>query len=407
MNAVAASTAFDGISEERCAELLIELIRIRSVSGEVTTAHLWMSERLAAVGMSVEQYSVEEIPSPLVLGRLEGSGRRPGVLFDGHYDTVFAVPSDWSRDPWGGQREGDLVYGRGAVDSKGSVAAMIAALEAIAASGVSLQGPLYYMSDPDGERAFRGSVLLEDLGVRARVGTIFSAEATSNRAIEIAYPGISTWKVTAIGRAAHPTEPEKGINAIAKMAKLVAAVAGGRLRLRAGTSEWFSPRVTTNAIRTIAGGGWSIPARCEAALSVLSPQGVSLAEVGDDIERFLRELELEDGEVRFEHKVIPMGAGRLWLRPGECDPQHPGVGALRKAAREVTGEEPAVRAFNGGWVDGAELMRANGNGYGSPACLTFGPGDFEQAHAVDECISIKEVADCARIYARAALDLLT
>jgi hypothetical protein len=52
---------------------------------------------------------------------------------------------------------------------------------------------------------------------------------------------------------------------------------------------------TTNAIRTKAGGGWSIPARCDVALSVLSPNGVSLAEVGEDIERFLRELELEDG----------------------------------------------------------------------------------------------------------------
>ena len=57
-----------------------------------------------------------------------------------------------------------------------------------------------------------------DLGVTDRVGTVFSAEATSNTGVEIAYPGISTWKVTAVGPTAHPTEPQKGINAITKIA---------------------------------------------------------------------------------------------------------------------------------------------------------------------------------------------
>ena len=389
------------IDEERCADLLIEFIRQRSVVGEPTTAHLWLTDRLRSCRMDVEHYAVEDLPAPLVLGELSG-GDRPGVLFDGHFDTVFAVPSDWTRDPWGGVREGDLVYGRGAVDSKGSDVAMLAAIEAIAASGVELAGPLFYMSDSDGERAFRGPAMLNDIDLASRVGTIFSAEATSNRAIEIAYPGISTWKITAIGRAAHPTEPERGINAITKMAKLVDAVARGRLALRDGTSEWFTPRVTTNAIRTRPGGGWSIPAACDVVLSVLSPTGVSLTDVRDDIDAFLRELEAEDGEVRFERKLIPMGGGRLWLRPAESSKDDPGVVALRSAVESVTGMPATVRHFNGGWVDGAELMRN-----GSPACITFGPGDFELAHAVDEHISVREVAQAARIYARAVLELLT
>src|SRR5947209_4484587 len=163
MNAVA---ALESITEERCAELLTELIRIRSVTGEKTAAPAWVAARLRDFGMKVEQYTVEDLSAPLLLGRLDGGGDRPGVLFDGHFDTVFAVPEDWSRDPWGAQRDGDVGYGRGAVDSKGSVAAMLAAIEAVVRSGVDLQGPLMYMSDPDGERAFRGAALMEDLGVR-------------------------------------------------------------------------------------------------------------------------------------------------------------------------------------------------------------------------------------------------
>ena len=141
-----------------------------------------------------------------------------------------ACRSDWAHDPWGADVEDGVLYGRGAVDSKGTHVAMLAALEQVVASGQSRSGPINFMSDSDGEDGFRGATLMADLDVTPRVGTIFSAEATSNTGIEIAYPGISTWKVTAVGRTAHPTEPENGINAVTKMAKLVAAVDAGPAR---------------------------------------------------------------------------------------------------------------------------------------------------------------------------------
>lgn len=399
-------TAALKVSTERCEELLREIVSIRSVVGEDTTAHLWVTRRLTELGMRVEHYAVEGRKTPLVLGILESEGTKPGLLFDAHYDTVGAIPGDWSRDPFTAYVEDGVLYGRGAVDSKGSHVAMLAAIEALVAGGESLGGPLFFMSDCDGEDSFRGAAYMADLGVIERVGTVFSAEATSNHTVEIAYPGISTWKITAVGRTAHPTEPEKGINAIAKMARLVLAVEQGRLELPSGDSQWFEPRVTTNATRTLPGGGWAIPERCDAVLSVLSPPGTTLNSVREAIDAFLRLLEAEDGEVRFEFKLLPMGAGRLWLRPGEVDPDHEGVQALSEAVREVTGETAVVREFNGGWVDAAELMRPDARGFGEPAAITFGPGDFEQAHAVDEHIELAEVAKAAEIYARAARALL-
>ena len=65
-----------------------------------------------------------------------------------------------------------------------------------------------------------------------------------------------------------------------------------------------------------------------------------------------------------------------------------------------------MRKFNGGWVDAVELMRRHADGYDSPAVITFGPGDFEQAHAVDERIALADVATAADIYATATLALL-
>lgn len=396
-----------GITAERAEQLLKEVVGIRSVVGEETTAHLWLTRQLQEIGMSVEHYPVEGRKMPLVLGVIEGEGEGPGVLFDAHFDTVHAVPGDWSHDPWDPYVKDGVLYGRGAVDSKGSMVSMLMAAKAVVDSGQARSGPIYFMSDSDGEDGFRGAALMRDLGVIERIGTMWSAEATSNRRVEIAYPGISTWKITAIGKTAHPTEPEHGINAVTKMAKLVEAVDQGRLELPKGDSRWFEPRVTTNAIRTRPGGGWAIPARCDAVLSVLSPPGASLTEVREAIDAFLRMLEQEDGEVRFERKILPMGAGRLWLRPGESDPDHAGVKALEAAVRELGKEEPVVGKFNGGWVDAVELMHPAGNGFDEPATITFGPGDFELAHTVDEHIPVAEVAEAAEIYAAATLELLS
>jgi acetylornithine deacetylase/succinyl-diaminopimelate desuccinylase-like protein len=396
-----------GITSERAEQLLKEIIGIRSVVGEDTSAHLWMAKQMEAIGMTVETYPVEGRKAPLVLGVIEGEDDGPGVLFDGHFDTVHAVASDWSNDPWDPIVKDGVLYGRGAVDSKGSMVAMLMAAKAVVDSGQPRSGPIYFMSDSDGEDGFRGAALMADLGVIERVGTMWSAEATSNQGVEIAYPGISTWKITAIGRTAHPTEPEHGINAVTKMAKLVEAVDQGRLELPQGDSQWFEPRVTINGIRTRPGGGWAIPARCDAVLSVLSPPGATLNEVRDAIDAFLRLLEQEDGEVRFERKILPMGSGRLWLRPGEVDPEHPGVKALEAAIREHGKNDPIVRKFNGGWVDAVELMRPGGDGFDAPASITFGPGDFELAHTVDEHIPIAEVAEAAEIYTAATMDLLS
>src|ERR1700710_1540649 len=293
------TVALEAVPVARVQELLSEYVSIPSVVGQPTRAHQWVTQQIEALGFTVNHYAVEGYKTPLVLGVLEGDGDGPGVLFAAHYDTVYARPDDWSSDPFKARVEDGVLYGRGSVDSKGTDVSMLAAIEALVKSGAPRSGPIYYMSDTDGEDGFRGATLLADLGITKRVGTVFSAEATSNEGIEIAYPGISTWKVTAIGRTAHPTEPEKGINAITKIAKLIEALDGGRLAPPEGSSDWIKPRVTLQAIRTLPGGGWTIPGRCDAVISVMSPAGVTLNEVRASIEAFLRTLEEEDGEVRY------------------------------------------------------------------------------------------------------------
>ena len=117
------------VSVERCEHLLTELVAIPSVVGDPTPAHLWVTAGCASWASTVRITRSKGRTAPLVLGVLEGDGDGPGVLFDAHFDTVHARPDDWSRDPWGAQVEDGILYGRGAVDSKGTHVAMLAALE--------------------------------------------------------------------------------------------------------------------------------------------------------------------------------------------------------------------------------------------------------------------------------------
>ena len=130
------------ISARRCEDLLREMVSIPSVVGDPTRAHLWVTERLRDLGMTVSHYAVEGRTAPLVLGVLEGRGEGPGILFDAHFDTVHARPEDWARDPWSAQVEDGVLYGRGAVDSKGTHIAMLAAIEAVVGSDAELDGPI-------------------------------------------------------------------------------------------------------------------------------------------------------------------------------------------------------------------------------------------------------------------------
>src|ERR1700742_3144547 len=157
------------ISVERAEQLLKEFVAIPSVNGDASTGHLWMTEQLEGIGMTVEHYPVEGKPNPLVLGVLEGEGDGPGVLFDAHFDTVHAVPEDWSHNPWDPYVEDGVLYGRGAVDSKGTVVSMLMAAKAVVDSGRPRSGPIYLMSDSDGEDGFRGAALMRDIGIMDRI----------------------------------------------------------------------------------------------------------------------------------------------------------------------------------------------------------------------------------------------
>ena len=147
-----AKRVLDQITEQGVTELLAQLVRFNSVVETRSDCPQFVAKKLRHIGMRVETYNLEDFPSgTVVIGYLDGKGERPSLMLDAHWDTDPVDPSQWTRNPFGGEVADGYIYGRGVVDSKGSLAAMIAAVEAIQKAGVKLNGSLSLLSIGDGE----------------------------------------------------------------------------------------------------------------------------------------------------------------------------------------------------------------------------------------------------------------
>lgn len=199
--------------------LCSRLIQAKSVSGEEREVVRVIEEEMRRLGY--DAVTIDEYGN--VIGCIRGNRPGPRILLDGHIDTVpVQEPERWSFDPFGGEIREDRVCGRGASDMKGAVAAMICAAAAYA---------------QDCDRDFAGSlyvagVVYEELyeGVSARKISQFVQPdyviigEASNLNLKIGQRGRAEIVLETIGKPAHSANPEKGVNAVKKMMKLLAAL---------------------------------------------------------------------------------------------------------------------------------------------------------------------------------------
>ncbi|MDB2240305.1 succinyl-diaminopimelate desuccinylase [Halorubrum ezzemoulense] len=200
--------------------------------GHTATAASWIASRLEGAGVDVERIAVDP-EKPNLVATLPGVADRTLCLV-GHLDTVPFDASEWSRDPLG-ERDGGRLYGRGATDMKGAVAAMahvaLAYAETDAAPPVDLQ--FAFVSDEEtGGDAGLPSVreAIEFVPDACVIGETTSRDGRC--AVSIADRGAIWLTLEATGEAAHGSRPMLGINAIDR---LTAAI--DRLKREFGTRE--------------------------------------------------------------------------------------------------------------------------------------------------------------------------
>jgi acetylornithine deacetylase len=322
------------------------LIDIDSTTGREGEAGRWLARRLSELGFAVIEQRVEGERGNVIATAGPGNGN-PDVVLSTHFDCV--PPFFPSRI------DGDRLYGRGACDAKGILAAQVAALERLKREGETRVGLVFVVGE---ERGSDGAKLANTAATGARF--LVNGEPTESR-LGAATRGILRLKLHAAGRAAHSSFPELGVSAIDKLIDALMA-------LRAMPLPEDPILGRTHYTVGLIGGG--------VAPNVVSPSAeaeVMFRTVGDgaDIRRAIAALE---SRVSIEH-VLEVPPVRMKTVPG-----------FETAVFPYTTDIP----FLGAW--------------GQP--LLFGPGSVHVAHTAEEFVPIAELHAAVDHYVSIAKHLL-
>jgi acetylornithine deacetylase/succinyl-diaminopimelate desuccinylase family protein len=361
--------------------LLRDLVAIDSVNptlvpggageGEIAAR---VAEEMRSFGMAVE--TPEAAPGrPNAVGVLEGRRPGPALMFCGHIDTVGVEGMTAPFDPV--ERDGRL-YGRGSVDMKGGVAAMLGAARKVAERGLPA-GRLIVAAVADEEYTSLGA---EALVKEMKTPEITAAVVTepTDLAVVVGHKGFSWVEVEAGGRAAHGSRPREGRDAILRMGRVLARLEALDRALQAGAQHPLLGPGSLHASTIEGGREWSTyPDRCRLVLERRTLPGEAETAALAEVEEILVALRAEDPE--FEASARP-----LFDRLAYETPADNALPAALEAALAGLGL-PARREGVSFWTDAAVLGHA-----GIPT-VVFGPGG-EGAHAIEEHVRVGEVIAC-------------
>ncbi len=387
------SEVFKRIDRNEAEELVVQLVRIPSENppGEEEEIAEFISEKLRDVGLNVEKQYCEP-KRPNIVAHLKGEMQKPVLMFNGHMDTVPVGDGGlWSVDPLAGILKEGKVYGRGAADMKGGLAAMILAAKAIKDSGFSLKGNLILAMVVDEEISGLGTRDLLDKGYRADAA--IAGECTDLK-VHNAHKGIINLEISVFGRSAHAGMPSEGVNAIYKMSKICLALERYQEDLRKRSDpkqDW-----PTISVGTIQGGIKTnvIPNLCKITVDRRLLLGENADKAKGEIESIMSRMAEEDADLKFSCKTI------LHAEPSVVSENEEIMTLIGNAMREMNLEAKATT------FPATSDMRFLVNQAKIPTVI-FGPGSLNLAHVEDEYVEVSQVVDAAKVYSHVALSMLT
>lgn len=347
-----------------------ELIRIPSPPGEERDLADFLLSQLRRF------CEVERGPLGTVLGRI-GRGNGPVVLVTGHMDTVPAGEG-WSGPPFSGEIRDGFLYGRGAVDMKGSIAAQIVGA---AQAAPAIRGTLYLVYVPHEETA-EGVALGRVLDMVGAVDGVILGEPTDLR-LGLGHRGRVVLRLLTRGKAAHASSPELGENSIEKMLYAL----GHALRTPPPEDPLLGQGSVAPVFLSADGQGPVIPDRCVGLLDRRVVLGETEASVLADYQGIGAEVMVEEAEVRFyTGEAVRV---KLFFPAWYMEPEHPWV---QQVSRTLNSPPFRIWRFS---TDGVESRGRRGL-----PTLGFGPGDERLAHQVDERLPVADLQRAASGYAR-------
>ena len=390
------------IEREELVRLTQELVRISSVyrpeQPEGNEEHV---ARFVADYLERARFTVraEEVAPgrPNVWAVWEGE--RPGktLLFEAHTDVVTeGSAEDWDHPPFGAERDGGRIYGRGACDTKGNLAAAVVAVSAIRSSGVPFPGRLILCHPVDEEGMMTGIKAFIERGYAEGVDAAVVCEPEENQ-LCVSQKGALRAELTVRGTMAHGAMPESGVNPVTRAARFVVAVEEleNEEIERHGQDPFLGyPSLTPTILLGPDRGEPQInviPERAYVALDIRTVPAQSHADLVERLEDILARLAAEDPDFDAKLDVIEERP------PTETPQEEPLVRAMSKAYTHLTGEEPTYNGVPGA-TDGTFL-----HAWAGIPIVTTGAGDREIPHHADEWVEEEELLVTCKLYAATAM----
>jgi acetylornithine deacetylase/succinyl-diaminopimelate desuccinylase family protein len=374
-------------------QTLQELIALATPQppGEVLPVVQYLAHRLERAGATL-QYQYVEPDKPNLLATLDfGPGKT--LCFNTHTDVNGVTGQAWSSDPWSPLVRDGLVWGRGACDAKGALAAMLCAMERLAANPAGLSGRLVLTAVMGEEAGGIGSLHLVQQGFHADGAVV--GEPTQNEVL-CAHKGTFMRRVTLHGKGAHSGRPELGVNAISAAATLVAIWDQLHAKLLARPHPLVGP---ASATVTLIDGGTrqnTIPDRCSLLLDRRLVPGENHDQARTELAVALAEVQARHPSIRIEPPVEVVATV-----PSETNLSAAIVTAALAARSAVSLREARPGGFSAGCDMSKLVLHA-----GIPTVIC-GPGNLSEAHAPDEFVSVQAVQEAEEIYCRIATRFLT
>jgi succinyl-diaminopimelate desuccinylase len=351
-----------------------------------------VKEKLDEYNIPFKEYSkMKERPN--IIGSLGNKSTEKSLLMPAHMDVVPAGDG-WDTDPYEVTLKDEKLYGRGTSDNKGQLASILVASKILKELGLDeeLKGELQIAAlsdeeagDPDGIDYGVGYLLEEKLinptyAVIPDIGEYM-------KSIDIAEKGRTCIEITAIGKQAHGSTPDRGINAIYMMSSLIE-------KIKKMKFEYEVHPVLEHPsmnIGMISGGAATniVPGKCSIAIDIRTVPGMTINNILGQFQKCIDEIEGNNFEMKVTDTSEPHG----------IDPNNIVVDTIKANAKEVLGFEPITIGMGGGTY--AKGLCLNGT-----IAVGWGIGNDETFHVANEYIEIEQLMSFAELTCMLALDLL-
>jgi succinyl-diaminopimelate desuccinylase len=390
------------IDREELVRLARELVRIPSVyrpevpDGNETRVAGFVADYLEHSGFEVK---TEEVAPGRPNVWVVWEGDRPGktLLFEAHTDVVTeGSADDWDHPPFGAERDRGRVYGRGACDTKGNLAAAVMAVRAVKDSGVPFPGSLILCHPVDEEGMMAGIKAFIERGHADGVDAAVICEPEENQ-LCIKQKGALRVEVTLRGTMAHGAMPQSGVNPVTRAARFVVAVEELESEEveRHGEDPFLGyPSLTPTIVLGPDSGEPQInviPASAYVALDIRTVPDQSHRDLVERLEDIIARLASEDPDFDATLEVIEERP------PTETPKDEPLVRSMAKAFGHLSGEEPTYNGVPGA-TDGTFL-----HAWAGIPIVTTGAGDREIPHHADEWVDEEELLTTCKLYAATAM----